>query len=149
MQAKDITPGVTIADQPTAAELQELAGRGYTGVVNLRNDGEPEQPVGPAAEGEAVRGLGMDYLHFGVGSAPLKADDVAAFCDFLDKHDDSKVLVHCRKGGRAAALVLIREAIARGWPAEEAVTRGREMGLAVDGGLRQLVEAYLTDRPAS
>ena len=62
-----ITPQVTIGDQPTEADLARLKAEGYTGVVNLRNDGEPEQPLGTAAEGEEVRALGMDYLHMGVG----------------------------------------------------------------------------------
>ena len=55
---------------PTEADLRALKDEGYVGVVNLRNDGEPEQPLGTAAEGERVRSLGMDYVHYGVGSAP-------------------------------------------------------------------------------
>jgi protein tyrosine phosphatase (PTP) superfamily phosphohydrolase (DUF442 family) len=42
-----------------------------------------------------------------VGGAPLSGPGVGAVCDFLDRHSDGKVLVHCRKGGRAAALVLL------------------------------------------
>lgn len=147
MQSKEIRPDLVIADQPSADELGALPAAGYAAVVNLRNDGEPEQPVGTAAEGEMVRGLGLDYLHFGVGGAPLRADDVSRFVAFLDKHEGEKVLVHCRKGGRAAALVLIREALAQGWPADEAVARGRELGLVVDGNLRLIVESYLRDTP--
>ncbi|MHC5543439.1 hypothetical protein ACYOEI_34890, partial [Singulisphaera rosea] len=68
---REITPGITIGDQPSGPEIEAFKGEGYVGVVNLRNDGEPEQPLGTAAEGEHVRGLGMDYLHYGVGAAPL------------------------------------------------------------------------------
>jgi len=139
-----ITPKVTIGDQPTEADLARLKAEGYTGVVNLRNDGEPEQPLGTAAEGTEVRGLGMDYLQMGVGGSPLLESGVQSVCDFLEAHD--KVMVHCRKGGRAAALVLIQQARAHGWSAAEAAAKGRGLGLEVDGGLRSIVENYLDDQ---
>ena len=141
-----ITPQITIGDQPTEADLARLKAEGYTGVVNLRNDGEPDQPIGTAAEGELVRKLGMDYLHLGIGAAPLTAAGVAPACAFIGAHE--KVMVHCRGGGRAAGLVLIQQAQAHGWPAGEAVARGRGIGLEVGGGLRPLVEGYLEANPS-
>ncbi len=138
-----ITPGITIGDQPTEADLARLKAEGFNGVVNLRNDGEPEQPLSTAAEGEKVRALGMDYLHMGVGGSPLTEDGVRAVCDFIDAHP--RVMVHCRKGGRAAALVLLHQARANGWTAAEAAAKGRGLGLEVDGGLRAIVENYLDD----
>ncbi len=141
---RPITPGITIGDQPTEVDLAALKDEGYVGVVNLRNDGEPEQPLGTAAEGEKVRGLGLDYLHYGVGSAPLSESGVASVCDFLDRHAGAgKVMVHCRKAGRAAALVLLYQAKVHNWPPEQAMAQGKAMGLEVDGGLRTLVETYL------
>lgn len=143
-----ITPGLTIGDQPTEADLKALRAEGYVGVVNLRNDGEPEQPLGTAAEGEVARTLGLDYTHYGVGSAPLSEAGVGSVCEFLDRHAGSgKVLVHCRKGGRAAALVLLHQARLHGWGADEAVSQGKAMGLDVEGGLRTLVETYLKEHP--
>jgi uncharacterized protein (TIGR01244 family) len=115
--------------------------------VNLRNDGEPEQPLGTAAEGEHVRALGLDYLHYGVGSAPLTESGVNSVSHFLDTHSSGKVLVHCRRGPRAFALVLLHEAKTHQWSADEAIEKGRAMGLDVDGGLRVLVENYLRDHP--
>ena len=144
---RSITPHITIGDQPTEADLATLKDEGYAGVVNLRNDGEPEQPLGTAAEGEKARALGLDYLNYGVGSAPLSKSGVESVSEFLDKHASDKVLVHCRKGGRAAALVLLHEAKARNWSADEAVAKGRQMGLEVEGGLKTLVENYLRENP--
>jgi len=146
MNLRAITPNLAIGDQPTAADLEELNREGYTGVVNVRQDGEPDQPLSPAAEGQRVRALGMDYLHSAVGGAPLTAAGVGAVCDFLDRHATDKVLVHCRRGPRAAALVLLHRARAEGWPPEEVVARGESIGLKVEGGLRQMVEAYLGAR---
>lgn len=142
-----ITPTITVADQPTEAELTTLKDEGYVGVINLRNDGEPEQPLGTAAEGEHVRALGLDYLHYGVGSAPLTESGVNSVSRFLDTHASGKVLVHCRRGPRAFALVLLHEAKANQWSPEEAIAKGREVGLEVEGGLRMMVENYLREHP--
>ena len=95
---RPITPTITVADQPTETDLKDLKGQGFTGVVNLRHDGEPEQPLSPAAEGQKLRSLGLDYLHVGIGGAPLPERGVRDVCAFLDQHKDQKVLVHCRKG---------------------------------------------------
>ncbi len=141
-----ITPKITIGDQPTEADLARIKAEGYTGVVNLRNEGEPEQPIGTSAEGNLVRDLGMEYHHFGVGGTPLIPSGVEAVCDFINKQD--KVMVHCRKGGRAAALVLIQQAKAQGWSTDEAASKGRGIGLEVDGGVRSMVEGYLDANPA-
>jgi uncharacterized protein (TIGR01244 family) len=138
-----ITPQITIGDQPTEADLARLKAEGYAGVVNLRNDGEPEQPLSTAVEGDKVRALGMDYIQMGVGGTPLTETGVKAVCDFIDYH--GKVMVHCRKGGRAAAIVLIHQARVNGWSAAEAAAKGRGLGLEVDGGLRSIVETYLDD----
>ncbi len=139
-----VTPKITIGDQPSESDLEELKAEGYVGVVNLRNDGEPEQPLSTAVEGERVRALGLDYVHYGVGAAPLSEQGVTAVSDFLNQHTaDGKVLVHCRKGGRAAAMILLHQARVDHWSPEEALAKGRAMGLEVDGGLKTLVTDYL------
>jgi uncharacterized protein (TIGR01244 family) len=144
---RPVTAAITVGDQPTEADLEALAREGFTGVVNLRNDGEPDQPLNAVAEGEKVRALGMDYLHYGVGAAPLTASGVTGVCDFIDQHAQGscKVLVHCRKGGRAIALLLIQQAHANNWNAQEVFAKGKAMGLEVDGGLKTLVESYLRE----
>jgi uncharacterized protein (TIGR01244 family) len=140
-----VTATITIGDQPTEMDLSRLKGEGYVGIVNLRLDGEPEQPMSTAQEGEKIRALGMDYLHYGVGAAPLSEREVTAVCDFVDQHarEPNKVLVHCRRGPRAIALVLLHQARANNWSPQEAIAKGKAMGLEIDGGLKALVEAYL------
>ena len=143
---RPITPSLVIADQPTQSDLDALKADGYVGVVNLRNDGEPEQPLGVAAEGDRVRALGLDYLHMGVGAGPFREVEVNEVYKFLEGHaDEGKVLVHCRKGGRAAAVVLLYEALKNNWGPAEAAAQGKGIGLDVDGGLRVMVETYLGD----
>jgi uncharacterized protein (TIGR01244 family) len=139
-----ITDRITIGDQPELGDLAELKKEGFVGVVNLRNDGEPEQPLSVEEEGAKVRALDMAYLHYGVGTAPLSDPGVSDVCEFIDRlTEEGKVLVHCRKGGRAAALVLIQQAKAEGWKPDEALEKGESEGLKVEGGLRSKVEDYL------
>jgi uncharacterized protein (TIGR01244 family) len=142
---RPITAAITVGDQPSEADLERLKREGYVGVVNLRQPGEPEQPLSPTGEGAKVEGIGMEYLHYGVGGAPLSEPGVTAVSDFVDRlaEGGGKVLVHCRRGPRAFALVLLQQARANNWKPEEAIARGKAMGLEVDGGLRMLVETYL------
>ena len=141
-----ITPTITVGDQPDGEDLKALVAEGYIGVVNLRNEGEPEQPLSPSAEGETVKALGLNYLHVGVGAAPLSQEGVGAFCLFLDEHAAGRTLVHCRKAGRAVALVALYLARKEGWTANDVAVKAGEHGLKLDGGLRTLVETYLRDQ---
>jgi uncharacterized protein (TIGR01244 family) len=144
---RPITPTITVGDQPTEADLSQLKQEGYTGVVNLRNDGEPEQPISTMDEGSKVRALGMEYVHYGVGSTPLTVQGVSAVCDFIDKHSHGpeKVLVHCRRGPRAVALLLLQQARAQKWTNAEVFAKGKAMGLEIEGGLKMMVEHFLAD----
>ena len=49
----------------------------------------------------------------------------------------------------AAALVLLQQAKLNQWSADEALAKGKAMGLEVDGGLRTLVENYLREQSGS
>jgi uncharacterized protein (TIGR01244 family) len=147
MNARSITPQLVVADQPSEAELGELRRDGFHAVVNLRHDGEPEQPLNPEAEGERARAFGLDYHAAPIGGAPLQPVAINAVCDFIDAQleQGNKVLVHCRKGGRASALVLLQMARAAGWQAHEALANATQLGLPLEGNLRLLVEKYLDD----
>jgi uncharacterized protein (TIGR01244 family) len=144
---RPLTPTITIGDQPTEADLTELKQEGYTAVVNLRNDGEPDQPLSTAAEGDKVRELGMDYFHHGVGSRSLTVQGVKEVCDFIDKHSQGteKVLVHCRRGPRAIAILLLQQARIQKWTNAEVFAKGKAMGLELDGGLKLMVDQFLQD----
>ena len=144
---RTISPTIAIAGQPTEADLQTLKDRGFTAVINLRNEGEPDQPMGPAAEAVVAQRLGLDYIHFGVSNHPISPEGLAEVSAFLNRHADELVLVHCRSGGRASAILLLHEARKHGWSAIEAVEKGRAMGLDVKGGLQMLVEQYLISNP--
>lgn len=148
MLLRTVTDQIVIADQPNETELAALKRDGFVGIVNLRHDGEPEQDLSTTAEGEIVGQLGMGYLHYGVGGMPLSEPGVKAVCAFINRHAETgKVLVHCRKGGRAAALVAIHQALLHGWKAEDVAANSERLGLKLEGNLRLIVESYLAGRP--
>ena len=127
---RPLTAAITIGDQPTEADLAELKREGYTAVVNLRNDGEPDQPLSTALEGTKVRELGMDYLHHGVGSASLTVQGVKEVCDFIDKHsqESEKVLVHCRRGPAPSRSCCCSRPESTNGPTPKSSPRGKRWG---------------------
>lgn len=144
MNRTTIRPNLDVADQPTAEELAALKAEGYRAVVNLRAAGEPDQPLDPTVEGEVAREAGLEYLNVPIGGpGPLEDEQVDAVSAFLGRHPDGKVLLHCKLGGRAAALALLHLARTEGWPADVAIERGREAGLTLPPKLAEKVEAYL------
>ncbi len=145
MRARNVTQEIQVADQPDLSDFQALVSTGFRGVVNLRQDGEPEQPLGPEREGEEVRALGLGYLHCPMGGTPLTREMVEGVSEFIEgcSKDGGRVLVHCRKGGRAIAMVLLALARQEKWNPGEVIAEGQELGLVVDGPLRMIVEDYL------
>ena len=93
-----VTPAIAIGDQPTEADLAELKKQGFSGIVNLRNDGEPDQPMNPSQEGEKARALGLDYLHYGVGGAPLSARGSPPFATSLNSTARGRARCSCIAG---------------------------------------------------
>lgn len=140
---------VFVSGQPSADELAAMAAEGFVAVVNLRHDGEPEQIIGVAEEAGIVQSNGMAYHSHPIGGAPLDRAQVAETIAFIDgfAHRGGKVLLHCRKGGRAAAFAAIRDAVATGQTAHEAFARAAAQGSPLDGNLRRLVEQYLSAHP--
>ena len=108
---RPVTPKIIIGDQPSEEDLLECKYEGFGGVVNLRNDGEPEQPISTSAEGDKVCAPGHGIPALWSGRRPwLTPGWPGSAISSIATPARSKVLVHCRKGGRAIALVLIQQA---------------------------------------
>jgi protein tyrosine phosphatase (PTP) superfamily phosphohydrolase (DUF442 family) len=72
---------------------------------------------------------------------------VKEVCDFIDNHSQGaeKVLVHCRRGPRAIAILLLQQARIQKWTNAEVFAKGKAMGLELDGGLKLMVDQFLQD----
>ncbi|WP_169976721.1 beta-lactamase hydrolase domain-containing protein [Tautonia rosea] len=137
-----IRPYLEIAGQPSHEDLVAIRDEGFTAVVNLRRPDEPDQPIDPSTEGSQVHALGMDYLSVPIGGEPLGESQVKAVCAFLDQHTGGKVLLHCKQGGRAAAIALIHLAQAEQWPEDEVIDRAAAIGVPLPPPLRAMIESY-------
>lgn len=136
---------VTVSSQPTEEELRELADRGYEAVMNLRTDGEEEQPLQPDEEGDLVEELGLEYRHFPVSPEGLEESLVDRFRHELEEIA-KPVLVHCRRGKRSGAMVMMDRAVEKDMSGEETLEKAEEMGFECDvDELNRFVKNYVDE----
>ena len=72
MDAKKISDKVMVGAQPSAEELADLRARGFVTVVNLRTEGEKNQPLLPGDEGAHAQAVGLSYHHIPVSLSNLR-----------------------------------------------------------------------------
>jgi protein tyrosine phosphatase (PTP) superfamily phosphohydrolase (DUF442 family) len=99
---------------PTAAQMGEIAETGVQLVINLATT-DPNEDL--PAEPELVRSLGMKYVHIPVAwDAPMDA-----FLRVMERHQNQKILVHCRANYRATAFIALFRVLRLGWDPDEAL----------------------------
>ena len=144
-----INEQVTVGPQPRADELEQLREQGFKAVVNLRTEGEEDQPVSPEEEGQQVSSLGMTYHHEPVDAGDLREEQVDRFREKLAGLP-GPVYVHCRSGKRAGAFVMMDQAVRHGMSGEATLQKAEEMGFECkQPELKQLREGLRRqpDRP--
>lgn len=138
-----ISESITIGAQPSEEELSQLMNKGFKSIVNLRVDGENEQPMSPDEEGKKAKALGIEYVHIPVPSKSMKTEQVDQFRQAL-KQLPFPVLVHCQKGKRAGALSMMHIAIESGWSGEETLQKAHDMGFQCDDPtMAEFVKSYI------
>lgn len=136
-------------DQPTAADIPQLARRGFHAIVNLRPAGEEGETMSPEAEGEAAREAELAYVHIPVPADGLEAEAVDRFRDEVAELE-GPVFVHCASGKRSGAFTLMHLAIESGTPGDEVVETTRKMGIAWEAPeLQRFVRDYVDARRRS
>ena len=143
MKSMKINGQVTVGGQPSADELKELAGQGFKSIVNFRTEGEEDQPLSPAEEGEQVGGLGLQYLHVPVSMQSMTAETVDRFREQFDKLP-TPVFAHCKGGTRAGAMVMMHLASEQGMSGEQTLKQAEQMGFECkQPELKRFVETYV------
>lgn len=133
----------TVGGQPTAAELRDLAGKGFKSIVNLRCAGEAEQPLSPEKEGTEVSKLRMRYLHLPVSPTAMQNGQVDQFRKQVAGLP-GPVFVHCHSGKRAGAFVMMGNAVQAGWSGEKTLATAAQMGFQCDvPALKAFVKGYV------
>ena len=140
---------ITVAAQPSEAEFKTLASQGIRTVMNLRTEGEDMQPLSPDAEGRVVEDQGMAYVHLPVSMKSADADLVDRFRQALAEAE-RPVVVHCKLGQRAGAMVMMDHAIRQGWTGQETLERAKAMGFAcANEKLAAFVRDYVDARQST
>ena len=100
MKRGKISDRLSVGGQPSEDDLTALKAEGFTAIVNLRREGEANQPLDPVAEGRAAEAAGLKYFHIPVNSADPQQSQVDAVRAALGQVK-GPVFVHCQGGGRA------------------------------------------------
>jgi uncharacterized protein (TIGR01244 family) len=136
----------TVGAQPTEEQLRELREQGFRSVVNLRTEGEENQPLAPAAEGAKAREAGLEYLHLPVSMQRMQPELVDRFREELPRLP-KPVYIHCGAGKRAGVFAMIDLALQAGWSGEETLRRAEAMGFECDQPeLKEFVKRYIDRR---
>jgi uncharacterized protein (TIGR01244 family) len=125
---------VYVTGQPSEAALERLKAAGVTVVVNLRTDPEmADREQVPYDERAAVERLGLEYVHLPIGGDdhPWRTEVVDELARVLERHR-GPVLLHCTVAWRASYVWTAYLARHGGLPLDEALARGRAIGLGPD-----------------
>ena len=122
-----ISEDLTVAAQPSEAELNALADAGFKTVINIRTAGEDMQPLSPEGEGDVVRDAGMAYEHLPVSMKDADAALVDRFRETLAAAE-KPAFVHCKLGQRAGAMVMMDHAVRMGWTGQQTLDQAKQMG---------------------
>lgn len=128
-------PGVTTGGKPTEAHLRAARAHGYRTVVSLLD------PKDDPSEALLVAELGMRFVSIPIsGPNDLTEESARALGEVFAQPDVLPLLLHCRSGNRAGALLALEAFHVEGQGAREALERGLAAGL---GSLRPAVELRL------
>jgi sulfide:quinone oxidoreductase len=103
MKIAILTPNVSVLPQPDAADIVELADRGYRSIISNRPDGEsPDQPAWHDIKAAATA-RGMEAVHIPIVPSRITDADVRKFEQALE-HLPKPIAAFCRTGTRSTLL---------------------------------------------
>jgi len=123
---------VSVSGQLTPADMKEIAGAGFTAVVNNRPDGEAFFGQPRTAElRAAAEAAGLQFLDLPFSGPRATPDQVRAFADLLAS-GDGRVVAFCKSGMRSA-LLWGAASLANGRSLDEALQGARKAGQELSG----------------
>ena len=138
-ESHQLSEKVAVGGQPTVDDLRRLREQGFAAVVNLRQDGEVNQPLPPKAEGFAAMDSGLSYSHVPVVLGDLDPEQVRKVRAAIEAAS-GPVYVHCGAGQRAVALSLLAIAAGPGVRGDDLIARAAATGLPItDPSLAEFV----------
>lgn len=98
-----INDRLTISGQPTEAQLRAVADEGYEIVINLALHNHPRYSL--PDEAGLVKSLGMTYIHIPVQFDAPGENELLAFFEAMETHEDRKLHIHCSLNKRATVFL--------------------------------------------
>ncbi|WP_417353660.1 hypothetical protein [Flavobacterium alkalisoli] len=126
-QIKKSVDRLTIAAQPSKAQLEKVSKDGFEIVINLRSPGEFKD----FKEEEYVKELSLDYynLPFFNKDKSINKSSIEQISQIVNINSDKKIFLHCSSGNRAAAWYLIHLHKNEGYTVYKAIVEARKKGL--------------------
>lgn len=127
--------GHLVGGQPSASQYKQISVEGYKTVISLRGMDEPGASDSKAQAEEA----GLHFVNIPVpGATAFTKENAEALVEALK--GEGPFVVHCKSGGRVAALFTLKCGMCDGKSVDQAIEEGHKMGL---GGLEQLIRNLL------
>jgi protein tyrosine phosphatase (PTP) superfamily phosphohydrolase (DUF442 family) len=145
-QYRQAAPDLATSGQPREEQLSLIAASGYEVVLNLALHDDPRYSL--PDEAEAVRRLGLEYLHIPVPFDSPTQGDLAQFFEAMDARKGKRIWLHCAANLRVTAFLGLYRQLREGWPTERAFALmndvwkpnpvwehfiGKQLGDVVDG----------------
>lgn len=127
-----VDDNVSVSGQLTPADMEEIAGAGFTAVVNNRPDGEAFFGQPRTAElRAAAEAAGLQFVDLPFSGPRATPDQVRAFADLLAA-GDGRVVAFCKSGMRSA-LLWGAASLANARSLEEVLQGARKAGQELSG----------------
>ncbi len=127
--------GHLVGGQPSASQYKQISVEGYKTVISLR---PPEEPGAGDSKAQAEE-AGLKFVNIPVpGAVGFTKENAEALDEALK--GEGPFVVHCKSGGRVAALFTLKSGMCDGKSVDQAIEEGHKMGL---GGLEQTIRNIL------
>ncbi|GJD56559.1 TIGR01244 family sulfur transferase [Methylobacterium dankookense] len=128
---------LSVAAQPSEAEIAALGVEGVALLINNRPDDEEPGQLGSSAERKAAEAAGLAYLDLPVTGPTITEEAVRRFAEAVAAAP-GPVVAHCRSGTRSLTLWAIAAVRSGRLQREEVLAFGAERGIDLAGALRWL-----------
>jgi protein tyrosine phosphatase (PTP) superfamily phosphohydrolase (DUF442 family) len=130
-----VSEGLTRGSRLTVQDIEDLAKRGYKGVVNLCKEYD---------DSDVVTKAGMHPLHLKiVDNIAPPVDLMIQFLDFVSKTENQPAYVHCEAGkGRTGCAVATYRLAVMHYTAQQAIDDGKKFGLELKDQINYIIDFY-------
>ncbi|MCG3211453.1 MAG: hypothetical protein FOGNACKC_05099 [Anaerolineae bacterium] len=122
-----ISDTLVLAGQPGPTDWAKLAQRGFTTVLNIRQD-----PARAAEQAQLAQAAGLRHIHLPLPAYELEPEHIAEFDRVISQPDNGKILFHCRSASRTGLVWMLKRTTRDGWTAEQAEAELRAAGYGDD-----------------